>query len=103
MKKLIISIVAICCSLTAWSDNINFADDNVKALCVANWDTNHDGELSYEEAAAVTSLGDVFYYNRNITSFNELEYFTGVTILNGSFYNCTSLTSVKIPNSVTQI
>ena len=85
MKKLIFSIVAICCSLTAWSDNINFADDNVKALCVANWDTNHDGELSYEEAAAVTDIGQVFRNNSSITSFDEFEYFTGVTSL--GYYN----------------
>ena len=104
MKKLIISIVAICCSLTAWSDNINFADDNVKALCVANWDTNHDGELSYEEAAAVTDIGQVFRNNSSITSFDEFEYFTGVTSLGYyNFYSCEGLTSITIPNSVTSI
>ena len=104
MKKLLISIVAICCSLTAWSDNINFADDNVKALCVANWDTNHDGELSYEEAAAVTSLGSVFSQNTTITSFNELQYFTGLSSIGSNvFYRCRGLTSIDIPNSVTYI
>ena len=40
--------------------NISFADATVKSLCVANWDTNGDGEISYEEASAVTSLGTVF-------------------------------------------
>ena len=52
---------------------ITFADANVKALCVANWDTNGDGELSYAEAAAVTSLGEVFRNQPSITSFNELQ------------------------------
>ena len=29
--------------------NIEFADPAVKAICVANWDTNGDGELSYDD------------------------------------------------------
>ena len=38
---------------------IIFADAEVKRICVENWDTNADGELSYGEAAAVTDLGKV--------------------------------------------
>ena len=83
---------------------IAFADANVKAICIAHWDTNSDGELSYDEAAAVTDLGSVFYNNTEITSFNELQYFTGLTGIGSSaFYNCRGLTSVTIPNSVTSI
>ena len=82
--------------------NISFADANVKALCVANWDTNGDGELSETEAAAVTNLGTVFKSNKSITTFNELQYFTGLTSIGDyAFYYCTALKSVKIPNSVT--
>ena len=84
--------------------NINFADANVKALCIANWDTSHDGELSFNEAAAVTSLGTVFKGNTEITSFDELQYFTGLTeIGDNSFDFCTALTSVIIPSTVTTI
>ena len=107
---------------------INFADPKVKALCVANWDTNGDGELSKDEVAAVTSLGEVFFENEEITSFNELQYFTGldemglrrafekcsnlssITLPNNviniefqTFLSCTNLTSINIPNSVTEI
>jgi hypothetical protein len=83
---------------------INFADANVKALCVANWDTNGDGKLYPTEAAAVTDLGTVFKWNTNITSFNELKYFTGLTsISNYTFHACTNLLSVTIPENVTSI
>ena len=84
---------------------IPFADANVKALCVANWDTNGDGELSVSEAAAVTDLGEVFKDNTEIISFNELQYFTGVTALLGwtTFSSCSSLKSIVIPANVTNI
>ena len=86
------------------NDVISFVDANVKALCVANFDTNGDGELSKAEAAAVTTLGSVFKGNENIKTFDELKYFTGLTSIKSlSFYLCNSLTSVTIPNSVTSI
>ena len=86
------------------SNNIDFADQNVKALCVANWDNDDDGELSFAEVAAVTTLGDVFKNKTNITSFDELQYFTGLTsIADYAFNRCVSLTSVVIPVDVTNI
>ncbi|MDO4993433.1 MAG: leucine-rich repeat domain-containing protein [Bacteroidales bacterium] len=81
---------------------IQFADTEVKRLCVENWDTNHDGEISLNEAAAVTGLGDVFKGNTLIASFDELKYFTGLTSIDASaFRQCTLLTSVTIPEGVT--
>ena len=83
---------------------ITFADINVKALCVQNWDTDGDCELSMDEAAAVTNLGTVFKMNTTITSFDELQYFTGLTSIGDyAFEYCFALTSVIIPNSVTYI
>ena len=49
---------------------IEFADAKVKALCVANWDANNDGEVSVTEAAAVDDLGDVFNY-KSIETFED--------------------------------
>ena len=90
------------------SDIIDFADAEVKRICVENWDTNGDGELSKAEAAAVTTLRKnnqaVFSNNQNITSFDELQYFTGLTgIDNSAFYMCKNLERVTLPEGITQI
>ena len=92
------------CSITVdISPNIAFADVNAKTICVQNWDTGGDGELNEAEAAAVTDIGEAFKGNTEITSFNELQYFTDLTqIGNDAFRNCSSLTSVAIPSSVTK-
>ncbi len=103
---------------------IHFEDKEVERLCVLNWDTDGDMKISYEEAAAVTTLGDVFSSNKEINTFEEFKYFMGVTQFSFSycvklykviipqsvikigayaFSNCTSLTSITIPDSVTSI
>lgn len=89
--------------------NIEFADAEVKRLCVENWDTDGDGELSYKEAAAVTDLGNVFrasyeHSNELITTFEELQYFTGLTEIGEyAFYCCTELQQVVLPNTIEKI
>ena len=96
---------------TNWKDfmkivgNIEFADESVKNYCVQYWDTNNDGELSFEEAASVTSIRGKFN-NLTFSSFDEFKYFTGITEINGSasvysssFKNCT-IGSLTIPSNV---
>jgi hypothetical protein len=86
------------------TDNIVFADAEVKRICVIYWDANGDGELSYDEAAAVKDLGRVFEYNWEIKSFDDLQYFTGLTTISErALASCLELTSVTLPNSVTSI
>ncbi len=86
------------------TDIIAFEDDAVKALCVKNWDTNKDGALSYGEAAAVTSLGEVFKENTSIKKFDELQYFTGLTSIGeNAFRYCSNLEKVTIPRNVVTI
>ena len=86
------------------ADIIVFADPNVKAICVNNWDTDGDSELTYAEAAAVTDLGNKFQRNYDIASFDELQYFTGLTYINDyEFYFCQNLNSIVLPESITSI
>ena len=88
---------------SANTSNITFADSMVKAICVARWDTNGDGELSPSEAARVTTIG-TFEGNGKITSFDEFQYFTSVeTLSKSAFQGCSSLTSITLPASVTSI
>ncbi len=80
---------------------IGFADPEAKRLCIAHWDSDGDGELSYVEAAAVDSLGNVFTGNSKLRSFDELEHFTSLTDIDvGAFRDCVSLESVRLPASV---
>ena len=82
---------------------IQFEDALVKAICITNWDKNEDGALSYEEAAAVTTIGTEFS-EKGIYAFNELQYFTGLTsIPNDAFLNCNELLSIKLPDNIISI
>ena len=77
---------------------IAFSDDEVKAVCVEHWDTNGDGELSYTEAAAVTSLAGAFSGNEFITSLRNLQYFTRVqSFAEGELEGCRLLESIILP------
>jgi len=84
-------------------DPIHFEDPVVEEICLEHWDTNGDYQLSYKEAAAVTSIGSLFR-GKMISSFNELQYFTGLrSIEDHAFWECSSLTSIKLPNGMTEI
>ena len=101
---LLVLLLSIAGMTKAQTENITFADANVKAICVANWDTDGDGELNTTEAAAVTNLDGMFMFDDGITSFNELQFFTGLTSFGEDEFNsCTSLASITIPNAVTSI
>ena len=94
-------------------NTIEFKDPEVKRICVANWGgplcistkvPGIPGEITYEQAAGVTSIGTAFYNNKIITEFKEFAYFTKVGSLGGSaFEGCTKLKYLDVPPSVASV
>ena len=86
--------------------NITFEDASTKAACVALFDTNGDGELSYREASAVTpsQLGTNLAGSTNLKHFDEFQYFTGITYLpEGCFRSADSLLTITLPNDIESV
>ena len=80
---------------------IKFKDSVVEQICLEHWDTDGDGRLSFEEAAAVYSLEYAFKYNDDIESFEEFQYFTGMCAMQeDEFYDCDNLKAVVLPNTI---
>lgn len=94
--------------ITTEKDYIEFVDPVVAQICANTWG---DGiGITYAQAAAVTNLNNVFKGNTSIVSFDELQYFTSLTTLNGAnssstgeFNGCSSLVSITFPSSLTAI
>ena len=59
-------------------DYVEFEDTNFKAYCVEEFDTNGDGEISFEEAREITQI-DV--NEKNIKSLQGIEYMTNLQVL----------------------
>lgn len=104
MRPIVTLLLGCLSPLVTTAQNINFIDDHVKTVCVQNWDTNGDGELSMEEAAAVTNLKNKFGFNADISRFPELQYFTGLTSISTyDFYSCKNLRAITLPPQITNI
>ena len=86
------------------TDHIPFSDEHVKATCISLWDTDGDGELSYDEAESVLSLSDAFRGDSLIRRFPELQYFKHLkSIAPSAFNSCKSLESIVIPANIGSI
>lgn len=91
--------------------NIQFEDPDVKASLVYHGvDSNGDGEISNLEAQVCTTLGWMFSGYDWLDTFNEFQYFTGITTFDannsgtsGGFYNCKNLKEITLPSSITLI
>ena len=89
---------------------IVFKDAVAKAQLVNLFDLNKDAELSYSEAAVVTSIKfgstkDKGISMSNVKYLDEFQYFTGITFFSmvPNATNYISLVSFSIPKNVTQI
>ena len=79
---------------------IVFEDSKTKQICVSNWDTNNDGELSILEASRVQSIGQVFKES-TIKSFNEFRYFVSVTEVGYLSFFSSSIKEIVFPEGIT--
>lgn len=74
---------------------VQFENENFKAYCVENFDSDGDGEVSYAEAKVVTRI-DV--RNKGISSLKGIESFINLTYL-----DCSSKSFSNSPNQLTSL
>lgn len=77
-RSVLYPIKAFECKIEQSKDNIVFEDANFKAYMVTNFDTDNDGEISYEEALNVTKIE---VNTDNITSLAGIEYMQNLQYL----------------------
>jgi hypothetical protein len=82
---------------------ITFDSDAAKLLCVYNWDSDCDGEISLAEAAAVTDIAEIFRSQNEIRSLEELQYFTALTEIPTNAFRSTLFSSLYLPENVTKV
>lgn len=79
---------------TPSNDIILFEDALTHDMCCNMWDKDGDGQLSYAEAAAVKSIGQVFS-EKKIINFKEFQYFTSITAIDDTmFKTCSTLKTI---------
>lgn len=86
---------------------VRFVDPNVLAIVLAHWG---DGTgITSDQVKAINDDGGYFNGNTDIISFDEFQYFTGLTTwgLNSTAWNrfsgCTSLKNIILPSTITAI
>lgn len=85
------------------NENIQFVDPSFKAYCVSHYDVSNDGELSFAEAAAITTFEPFTNAEKSaIESVYELPYFPKALGLM-SFEGCSELKTILIPSTITAI
>ena len=83
---------------------ITFSDAVAETICLNNWDEDGDQNLSFEEAAKVTDIGELFRAASNMKYFEELKYFTALTeIPENAFRASDKLQTIYLPKNVKAI
>lgn len=80
------------CVAVVVKDYIQFADAEVERVLIANGVSSDGVGITMEDAAKVTNIASWFNGNTAIESFDELDYFTGVTSISSNAFNgCANL------------
>ena len=84
----------------SYLENVEFKDPTVKGICVGLWDINGDGELSFEEIAAVgmTDIQNRPFSGHDIKSFNEFQFFN-ISRVPERLFEGSSLESISLSRS----
>ena len=83
---------------------MHFVDPRAKYECLMRWDEDNNGVFTMNEARAVKKMDNFEFYESDIESFDEFQYFTGLnSIADYAFTGCSKLKSITIPNSVHSI
>ena len=79
---------------------INFEDPEVARICISKWGDGNG--ITTEMAAKVTGsqFGTTFNGNKDISSFNEFKYFTGITALGSNAFRDSNITRITLPSSL---
>ena len=82
---------------------VHFEDPEVKRICVENWDKDGDGELSIEEAAAVSTIDYIFIGKDSIKNLDLsfLHHWERIDFTN--VRNCKRLKRVVYPSSLKEV
>ena len=83
---------------------IEFNDPEVARICVENFSSDGIG-VTYEDAAKVTNLNRLFDGNKEIETFYELRYFTGLTALGAYQFSGmgTGFKAIALPKTLISI
>jgi len=87
----------------SYLEYIDFECPVAKSVCVSLWDRNGDGEVSFEEAVSVTGISRGSFEGYDISSFDELKFFTNAFPWNSMqeyLFEGSSLMSVSLPQGL---
>ena len=87
----------------SYLEYIDFECPVAKSVCVSLWDRNGDGEVSFEEAVSVTGISRGSFEGYDISSFDELKFFTNAfpwDSVSEYLFEGSSLTSVSLPQGL---
>lgn len=91
--------------ITVDTYTIEFEDPEVERICVSKWGDN-DGNVTLTTIQEISNgLGrGTFDNNSLIKTFNEFQYFTGLSPTNlqldGTFQDCSNLEEITLPNNI---